>query len=325
MLQMGDSGLGVPARRPAYRTGRLAVALSAASPRADYRTVGFPLQSLTRATLCFAVVCMALGASAQFFHPYDYMNRELLHEQKVKCMSIYTVSDTSRVRSEELCFNGDGRLVEHLSFWGVPVRTDSALLIYDDKGNEIEYVNMVWVTESFTPEGEPIRKRVRAHYRSIYDRGRLVRSETDSDGYYMGGRHYSTLEYDSLNHVVEQIDYDTVKSASKRTTIIKDNEDRELLCLWYEDSGRLTAYEATSYDDRGRKSSNQLVNTGKDSAYRSEYRFYYDASSKLIKEERFSGGNIVPVVVEYRYSPDGLLVEIISPNQHEAIEYTFYP
>jgi len=41
MEQMRDSGLGVPARR-------LAVALSAASPRADYRAVGFPLQSLTR-------------------------------------------------------------------------------------------------------------------------------------------------------------------------------------------------------------------------------------------------------------------------------------
>ena len=41
MEPMRDSGWGVPARR-------LAVALSAASPRADYRAVGFPLQSLTR-------------------------------------------------------------------------------------------------------------------------------------------------------------------------------------------------------------------------------------------------------------------------------------
>jgi hypothetical protein len=274
--------------------------------------------------IAFAFMVITSAAKAQFFHPYDYMKREQLQEKKVRCMTIYTASDTGRVRSEELCFNVDGRLVEHLSFWGVPVHTDSSLLFYDEKDMEIEYVRMVWVTESFTPDGQPIRKRVRAHYRSVYEGGRLVRSETDGDGYYLGGRHYSAFKYDTLNHTVEEIAYDTIKATSNRFMTVKDKNDREILCLRYEEGGRLSSYEVTSYDDRGRKNSYHLVNTGKDSDYRYEYRFFYDPSSKLIREERYSGGNMVPVVVEYRYDTDGLLIEVQSPDRHEVIEYTYY-
>jgi hypothetical protein len=51
-----NAGLGVPARR-------LAVALSAPSPRADHRAVGFPLQSLTRnaSSTAIAVLGTCLG------------------------------------------------------------------------------------------------------------------------------------------------------------------------------------------------------------------------------------------------------------------------
>jgi len=69
MEQNRDSGLGVSARR-------LAVALSATSPRADYRAVGFPLQSLTRNARSRAItvlgVCLGLVSCA---HIDDLKNR----------------------------------------------------------------------------------------------------------------------------------------------------------------------------------------------------------------------------------------------------------
>jgi hypothetical protein len=50
--------LGVPARR-------LAVALSATSPRADYRAVGFPLQSLTRKYVVLPSLFLSIVATCQ--------------------------------------------------------------------------------------------------------------------------------------------------------------------------------------------------------------------------------------------------------------------
>ena len=68
LINIVSNLLGVPARR-------LAVALSAASPRTSYRAVGFPLQSLTQNAgqhssaltllFCFAAVAVPLHGSAQ--------------------------------------------------------------------------------------------------------------------------------------------------------------------------------------------------------------------------------------------------------------------
>ncbi len=56
--------LGVPARR-------LAVALSAASPRADYRAVGFPLQSLTRNAASDSLEHIGQKSPSTVLYPID--------------------------------------------------------------------------------------------------------------------------------------------------------------------------------------------------------------------------------------------------------------
>jgi hypothetical protein len=286
---------------------------------------GFPLQSVTRTSaLCISVLCTMLGASAQFFKPYKFMDRELIQERGIKCMTVFTVRDTGNVRNQELCFNKDGRLVQSLSFWGRPVQTDSTLLSYDANGNEIEYAHIVWVSDSVAPTGEPFYERVRAHYRSIYKNGVMVRSEADVDGYRMTGDQYSILTYDTLGHLVEEVYHDTTKGTSHRTAYVNDNDGRVILRLTYDREGVLTAFEVTNYNTEGRKVSTQLVNTGKYSGYRYESRFYYDPSGKLVKEEQFSGGNQSPKSIQFAYNAEGLIVEVISPNLKEVIEYQYF-
>ncbi|HMC97193.1 MAG TPA: hypothetical protein VKG92_06055, partial [Flavobacteriales bacterium] len=74
--------LGVPLAKPR-------VALSAASPRADYRAVGFPLQSLTRMLqLVFALLVLCPLANAQNPCPSEEVARDLvsqrLHPEKLE-------------------------------------------------------------------------------------------------------------------------------------------------------------------------------------------------------------------------------------------------
>lgn len=239
-------------------------------------------------------------------------------------MTVFTVSDTGRGRNQELCFNKDGRLVQSLSFWGDPVRTDSTLLSYDANGNETEYAHLVWVADSITPSGEPIYERVKAHYRSIYRNGIMVRSEADTDGYRLSGDQYSMLTYDTLGRLIEEVAYDTTKGTSHHTVYVNDNAGNVMLRLTYDKEGVLTVFEVTNYDDQGRKTSTQMANTGKYSNYRSESRFYYDPSGKLVKEERFSGGNRTPNRTQFVYDINGLIVEVASPHLKEVIEYQYF-
>ncbi len=90
--------LGVPARR-------LAVALSATSPRADYRAVGFPLQTLTRILLVLPISLTGCNQSVPFektgwqkkydgdYPKRDAMVQDLLDNHKLTGLTTHEILD----------------------------------------------------------------------------------------------------------------------------------------------------------------------------------------------------------------------------------------
>ena len=110
MEQKRDSGLGVSARR-------LAVALSATSPRADYHAVGFPLQSLTRnaATIIrLFVIVPFLGSCSD--HGESATQR---------CITQFTLEeDIQFVNAEGYCRCVMPKLVEYCDSKGIYLDAD---------------------------------------------------------------------------------------------------------------------------------------------------------------------------------------------------------
>jgi hypothetical protein len=215
---------------------RLAVALSASSPRADYRAVGFPLQSLTRnAVLALALCLVTHVVPAQFFKPYDFMTREVIRDKKVKCISVYTEKDTGRAKNQELCFDQNGKLLQVLTFWGNPVQADSELYVYDSNGNELEYTRISSISNDVSATGEPILQRVTIRYASQYDHGRLVRYVGNDGAYLMSGSNYTELRYDTLGRVIERAYHDTIKHETQRSVSVYDKTGKEILELNYDE------------------------------------------------------------------------------------------
>ena len=301
------------------------VALFAASPRADYRAVGFPLQSLTRnAALVVFLSLVSHSLSAQFFKPYRFMPQELLREKQVKCIAVYSEKPSGRSKSQELCFDELGQLLQVLTFWGEPIQADTERYVYDETGKELFYTSVRSMADGFSAIGEPLMKWTSVIYNSQYEQGRLVKYIGNEGAYLMSGSHYTDLRYDSLGKVVERTYHDTVAHEIQRAVSIYDKNGREILHLNYDARNEVTAFEVTSYDMHGRKTDSELRNAGKYSAYRTKTRYYYDLFGRLVKEERFDDGKPDSVIHEYRYDASGLLTKIDSNIMIDYFEYTFH-
>jgi len=317
MKQMRDSGLGVSALR-------LAVALSACTPR-SFLAVGYPLQSLTRNALAlFVACCSSLISTGQFFKPDRFMPQELMHANGIKCITVYSERDSGNVRNQELCFDKDTRLLQVLTFWGNPVQADTERYVYNSDGRELQYSSTRSVADGFSPQGDPLMKWVTVRYGSHYEHGRLVRYAGDDGAYLMTGSHYTVIRYDTLGRVIERVYHDTLDHEIERTAFIYDKNGRQILYLHYDAHDQITAFEVSTYDERGRLTNSELRNASKYSDYRTDTRYYYDPAGKLLKEERLDDSRQEPIVYEYRYDPSGLLTRIVSNIGNQSIGYTYY-
>ena len=136
MLDIIGRGLGVPLAKPR-------VALSAASPRADYRAAGFPLQSLTRTLLLLSICLTSCDQSIPFdkdgwqkkfdgdYPKRDAMVQDLLDNHQL----------TGLTKSEVIDLLGDE---DHVQLEERPKRPDQNYMSYqvlEDFGWDIDPVH----------------------------------------------------------------------------------------------------------------------------------------------------------------------------------------
>jgi hypothetical protein len=113
----------------------------------------------------------------------------------------------------------------------------------------------------------------------------------------------------SDNDTLRTIDY--LYSAEGKLIISQISRDREFNyfeCYFYDESGNLTQKHSKNTEPKGR-----LV-------FEDDY-FQYDLNNNRVEWKRYDGLEKEPVIYEYKYSDDNLLIERNSPYGKERITY----
>ena len=115
------------------------------------------------------------------------MPQELLRAKQVKCIAVYSEKPSGRSKSQELCFDERGQLLQVLTFWGEPIQADTERYVYDETGKELLYTRVSYTADGFSANGEPLMKWTKVIYSSQYEQGRLVKYVGNDGAYLMSG------------------------------------------------------------------------------------------------------------------------------------------